>query len=195
MTRRPHRLAALALSALALAVGGCGGDDEESETAARTVAEPTETTGGVAPPTDERTASNTAPREEPEPPPGAEEVWAGARRGGPPGTYIRFANQLVEPTLVEPANGATVVDLRWSGWGEEGAAGAGIAEVDSCDPSCAAGGLIRRPGARVTLLGLREGRCRGKPGRFYTRARFEWPRGSELPSHQSFPLAARCPAQ
>jgi hypothetical protein len=192
----PRRLPCLVLLVALLAAAGCGGDEEENgDTAARTSPPPAEETnattetesGGAtapgSPPTD--TAATTAP--------GAAEAWAGARPGGPPGTFIRFASELVEPMRVEPANGAMVVGLRWSGWGEEGTTGAGTAEVDSCDPSCAAGGVVRRRGARVTLFDLREGRCRGEPGRFYTRARFEWPRGTDLPPRQTVRLNARCP--
>jgi Excalibur calcium-binding domain/Thrombospondin type 3 repeat len=77
-------------------------------------------------------------------------------------------------------NGAWLYALRWRHWGDTRAYGRGKGAANNCIPYCAAGEFIRRRGARVRLWRLRDGRCSGRPTRFYTRARLRFPRGLGL---------------
>lgn len=88
-----------------------------------------------------------------------------------------------KPRSVHPFsadNNAWLYRLRWRGWGRSRAYGKGRAAANNCKPSCADGRFLRKRGARVTLYRLRNGECRGKEARFYTRARLYFPRGLGL---------------
>ena len=60
-----------------------------------------------------------------------------------------------EPTqIVTTGDGSGYVkNLTWSGWGSATATGAGILELDNCNPNCAQGTFTGYP-ATVTLSGL-----------------------------------------
>lgn len=121
-------------------------------------------------------------------------VYIGVQEGVA-SAFIAFASERVEPRLLETANDAPVVDVRWQGWGAPTARGSGAVRVNTCRPTCAEGAITRRGGVRVELSDLREGECAGEPARFYTRARASFPRGVGLPDRKIVVLFPRCVEQ
>lgn len=133
-----------------------------------------------------------APPETPAPgAPGAGDARVGAQAGVAT-EYMRFGSEPTRPTLLEANEDAVVMDVEWETWGAPQARGLGSARVNTCNPTCADGRIELREGARVVLSRVEDGECRGRPGRFYTRARITWPGGLGLPERQAVRLFARC---
>jgi len=188
-------LAVVALTALVI-LAGCGLDSGPPPTSDRPAAAPTEPAPAAegraaakesrAAANDSRDASGAASGDA-----AAEDVFVGAQAGiAQP--YIPFGNNPERPTVLEATEEAILIDVSWREWGSPRASGTGTARVNTCEPSCAEGGIERRPGARVELSELRSGKCRGDEARFYTRARVRWPEGLDLPESESVQLFPRC---
>lgn len=104
------------------------------------------------------TASPSAGRRAPEPPaPGAGRALHAA-----PGTWVLdlSGRVLARPRRMDFASDASLLDLRWRGWGGPSASASGRVRLLRCDPDCADGTVFYRP-ARIRLTGLKRcGRAR-----------------------------------
>lgn len=139
---------AVAVAAALLSLGGCGGGGDPGG------AGPASAGGESASPT----ASPSAGRRAPEPPaPGAGRALHAA-----PGTWVLDLSGRVRarPRRMDFASDASLLDLRWRGWGGSAASASGRVRLLRCRPDCADGTVFYRP-ARIRLTDLRRcGRAR-----------------------------------
>lgn len=85
--------------------------------------------------------------------------------------------------------GTTLSDVSWSSWGNDTASGTGTAEVNDCDPNCAAGSTKSYPDVSVELSAPED--CEGQ--RQYTELKLtygsERPPGADASITEPFPCA------
>ncbi|HZC12902.1 MAG TPA: hypothetical protein VE270_02680 [Thermoleophilaceae bacterium] len=182
MWLRGHSSTAALLGALlALAFAACNGDSSSG----------VEDSSGTG--SGERAEQPAADEERQagEVPAGGPPVYVGAQPGIPV-EAIPFGDRPARPAILETSGDAVATRLRWQGWGAPETVARGVARVNSCEPSCARGRLVRRPGVVATLGDLRDGACRGRAARFYAHATVDWPPGLGLPPRQEFKLLPRC---
>lgn len=91
-------------------------------------------------------------------------VYIGRRTApGPAFPFVPFGNRLVEPTTLETYKDLIIVRTRWNRWTGLRADGTGTARMNTCEPSCANGRIVRRAGARISVSQPRRGFCFGRP--------------------------------
>lgn len=116
---------------------------------------------------------------------------------GSGGKKLTFPSNCTEGLASRPSSvvvtcadaGTTVKGIKWSSWGKQTAAGIGTAEVNDCDPNCAAGETKSYPDAEVELS--RPESCKSK--RQYTRLELTYgedrPKGAPPRIDERFPCA------
>jgi hypothetical protein len=164
---------------LAVALAACSGDDDAADSSGSR-AESAPKDGGPA--AARRTTASPGPRRT---------VFVGARPGIPV-EAIAFGDRLVRPATLETSDEALATGLTWEDWGRPAARGRGVVRINTCEPNCARGRVVRRPGLRAELGAVRAGSCKGREVHFYTRAVVEWPPGLGLPPREGFRLLPRC---
>lgn len=98
-------------------------------------------------------------------------------------SFVPIGDRVIKPRRLTPfvADGnGHVLRIRWRDWGKAQAVGRGTASLNNCRPNCAKGRFIQYRNASVRVSRLREGACRLASARFYTRARFTWPRKTRI---------------
>jgi hypothetical protein len=160
------------------ALGGCSGDDSEGSAGTRT----------ESPPDDGRAAATERASSSPA---AGGTVYLGAQRGIPV-PVVPFGDRLVRPSRLETSRDALATRMTWREWGNPVATGRGMVSINICEPNCARGRVVRRPGVQARLDELHDGECQGRAVRFYTRAVLEWPPGLGLPAREGFKLLPRC---
>lgn len=121
-------------------------------------------------------------------------VYIGRRSApGPAFPFVPFGNRLVEPTTLETYKDLIIVRTRWNRWTGLRADGTGTARMNTCEPSCANGRIVRRARARISVSQPRRGFCFGRPAFFYTKASVLWPQGLGLRQRRrAFELVSGC---
>ncbi len=108
---------------------------------------------------------------------------------------FKWTDRLLKPRSLVPCSGdgtCRVIRTKWRNWGKATATGRGIARFNDCRPFCAEGRIHKLRGARIRAYRLRKGACDDETVRYYTRARFTWPRRSHI-RRMTLKLKATCP--
>ena len=124
---------ALAVAALALALGGCGSSSDE-----KTASTPPLPKGDFGP-----TEPGKGERKRPEAPP-VKTPSAGvaqALANGIVGVIGVEGDVGVRPSSLDVSSDGTLQELRWKDWGTSTASATGTLRLRDCDPTCAGGGI------------------------------------------------------